>query len=61
MTIYFSHPMLANKHGTQMIDKINTRYGEGTLLPASLLHYPDFSPVIAPAWQPTAHANLFTM
>jgi len=36
-----------------MIDKINTRYGEGTLLPASLLHYPDFSPVIAPAWQPT--------
>jgi DNA polymerase IV len=49
----FSSPNPRQQAKHNVIDGINTRYGEGTILPATLLHYSDMSPVIAPAWQPS--------
>lgn len=37
------------------MDKINTRYGEFTLAPASLLKRSDMPNVIAPSWKPNGH------
>jgi DNA polymerase IV len=37
------------------MDKINSRYGEFTLAPASLLKRSDMPNVISPAWKPNGH------
>lgn len=37
------------------MDKINSRYGEFTLAPASLLNRSDMPNVIAPSWKPNGH------
>lgn len=38
-----------------VMDSINTRYGEFTLAPATLLNRSDMPNVISPAWKPTGH------
>jgi DNA polymerase IV len=37
------------------MDDINTRFGEFTLSPATLLNRSTMPNVIAPAWKPTGH------
>jgi DNA polymerase IV len=39
----------------KVIDKINDRYGEFTMSPASILNRSDMPNVIAPAWKPYGH------
>jgi DNA polymerase-4 len=39
----------------QVMDAINTRYGEFTLAPARLLARSTMPDVIAPAWKPSGH------
>ena len=39
----------------QVMDQVNSRYGEFTLMPGRLLKRSEMPNVIAPAWKPTGH------
>ena len=41
------------------IDRINRKYGEFTVAPATLLDRSSMPNVIAPAWRPDGHTNTF--
>lgn len=51
----FVAPDKKREHLQAVIDSINARYGEFTLLPAPLLHRSRMNNVIAPAWKPNGH------
>lgn len=45
----------ASKKQSEVMDKINARYGEFTIAPATLLNRSNTPNVIAPAWKPSGH------
>ena len=53
----FDSPNIKTSMLNDAKDKINTRYGELTLAPASLINKSDMPNVIAPAWKPYGHRN----
>lgn len=51
----FSVKDIKREHINQAMDKINERYGEFTLAPATIMNRSDMPNVIAPAWKPDGH------
>ncbi|MBT7309090.1 MAG: DNA polymerase IV, partial [Gammaproteobacteria bacterium] len=53
----FTDPIEERSEVNAVTDKINQRYGEFTLAPASLLNRSSMPNVISPAWHPSGHRN----
>lgn len=51
----FTEPMEVRHEVNQVTDKINQRYGEFAIAPASLLDRSTMPNVISPAWRPSGH------
>ena len=53
----FSQPDYKQDQLNQLMDAVNERFGEFSLLPARLLQRSKMPNVIAPSWQPSGHRN----
>lgn len=51
----FAEPLNDRERVNEVTDKINRRYGEFTLAPASILNRSSMPNVISPAWRPDGH------